>query len=382
MKYLLTLLIRNSLDAPLLHTHLESLSGSDTLTSSKWRWSGDLFVNADELSAVQYGSIVISNPTESPSGELELRYTNFALKEGNSLRITKLHPISIFHLIRAACKPATQLLEVGPRGEADKERFGKLVGFMNYSHVVSALAISKKRLLTPMQIALVELFVGEISAGFLALIPTQNKPLLDAFSLSALVYNSNTLTAAVLPWKISTDRYRKVKWWGSLELSAVSLSRPLHGKEEVFLPRSSHFVSREQSLQIAQKGPVTQRMASILPAVNFLHFPRRLAETMSLPDRPFIIWDDYPLEAPHSETRALRTVLAACSSPRPAKEVQPLDHAKVIFVHIGALATLYRLPRLVERRSKHQETFFYLYGTHPNINPTQWGIREVFVLGE
>lgn len=356
--------LQSNLDAPLLNPSLSASSRKSGQMQKKWSWNGDLFVGTDDSSFIQYGSIVISDPTEPRSGDLEFRFTNFALAKGSPLRITTFHSISALQLVLTACKPATQLLKVGPHSDEDKQKFGKLVTFMDYSHVV----------------ALVELFVGELSVGFLALFPTENNSLSNDFGLFGHMRDNKNLTAAVLPWKISTDIYRKVRWWGSLEQPSTSIKYP-RGKEETSLPSSSRFISRGQSLRISEKGPITQRMIDVLPALSLLHFPYQLAEKMSYPERPFIIWDDHPPESPHLETRALRTVLAACSSPRPAKEVQPQDYARFIFVHVGALATLYRLPRLAERRRKHPETLFFLYGTHPNVSPVQWGMREAFILG-
>jgi hypothetical protein len=175
--------------------------------------------------------------------------------------------------------------------------------------------------------------------------------------------DNHNLLASVLPWQVSADKYEKVKWW----------AQPT--------PTHAHPRSQDQILQVASRGTLTQRTAAATFAVKLLKFPRSLGEYMSNPDRPFIIWDDNQAELPCLETRALRTILSCCTAPRPAREVSPQDQARVIFIHVGALSTLYRLPLLAERRGSRYDLSFYLYGSHPNVHPLRWGIREIFILG-
>jgi hypothetical protein len=103
---------------------------------TKWSWSGDLFVNTGLDSAVQYGVVTFSEPTEAPQGELELRFTNFALNAGNSLRLDRFYGTHLLSLVRSACKPPTQLLKVSPKSESDQENFSKLVAFMARERLV------------------------------------------------------------------------------------------------------------------------------------------------------------------------------------------------------------------------------------------------------
>jgi len=53
----------------------------------------------------------------------------------------------------------------------------------------------------------------------------------------------------------------------------------------------------------------------------------------------------------------------------------------VIFVHVGALRTLNKLPALADRRCKRPEIQFITYGSHESVKPIFWGFEQVFPVG-
>jgi hypothetical protein len=54
---------------------------------------------------------------------------------------------------------------------------------------------------------------------------------------------------------------------------------------------------------------------------------------------------------------------------------------RAVFVHVGALRTLRRLPALMERLFKRPDVRFFTYGWHERVHPHQWGVREIFPVG-
>jgi hypothetical protein len=51
-------------------------------------------------------------------------------------------------------------------------------------------------------------------------------------------------------------------------------------------------------------------------------------------------------------------------------------------LHVGGIKSLPHLPGLAEKRSKQPQIRFYTYGTHEDVNPSRWHLREVFPIGE
>jgi hypothetical protein len=54
---------------------------------------------------------------------------------------------------------------------------------------------------------------------------------------------------------------------------------------------------------------------------------------------------------------------------------------RLIFLHVGAMKSLSHLPALAEKRNKQPQIRFYTYGSHENVTPLRWQIREVFPIG-
>jgi len=129
-----------------------------------------------------------------------------------------------------------------------------------------------------------------------------------------------------------------------------------------------------------RRGHLLRRYPIYCRGVFALKFPKWLHDHMSQPNREFCIWNDgadgYP-KLPYLETRWLLSILSHCR----AKDAGRKADVRVVFVHVGAMKTLYKLPALVERRSRRPEIQFFTYGTHESVSPERWGIHEIFPLG-
>lgn len=118
-------------------------------------------------------------------------------------------------------------------------------------------------------------------------------------------------------------------------------------------------------------------------ALRILQFPTWLNTFMSEPgrDRGFSVWwdgGDGSRKKPAMETHMLYAILEQCR----AKKLSNLADARVVFVHVGAIKTLHKLPGFLDLLSKSCHVQFYTYGSHESVPPEQWGVREIFPCGK
>lgn len=64
-----------------------------------------------------------------------------------------------------------------------------------------------------------------------------------------------------------------------------------------------------------------------------------------------------------------------------ARNVGHKADVRVIFVHVGALETVRRLPAFAMRRARNPEIRIYSYGTCHSVPPERWGLREIYPIG-
>lgn len=55
--------------------------------------------------------------------------------------------------------------------------------------------------------------------------------------------------------------------------------------------------------------------------------------------------------------------------------------ARIVFVHVGAMRCIRKMPHLVERRCNRHDVRFVTYGNHECVGPAAWGFHEIFPLG-
>lgn len=107
-----------------------------------------------------------------------------------------------------------------------------------------------------------------------------------------------------------------------------------------------------------------------------------------LPSRQYCVWAHQEgarsttardLANERNDTKAL---LELCASLRAEKVKSETPGARLVFIHVGSLRSIRKMPLLVERRCNRPEFRFFTYGTHECFKPSSWGIREIFSIGK
>jgi hypothetical protein len=197
-----------------------------------------------------------------------------------------------------------------------------------------------------LQAAIIPLFLDNAEVASLIVFPSTIQYLWRRFKVPADLQQAGTFIAALVPWTLTPAEY-----------SSIDIQRSL-GKF-----KASEF-----------KHPTSR-------AHQYLEFPHELQAYMSQPQRTYCVWwspGDGTTKIPGLETDLLHIIMRSCR----AKNVGHKSDVRVVFVHIGAVSTLHKLPALAERRSKRPELHFYTYGTHASVPREQWGVRAIYPLGK
>jgi hypothetical protein len=220
------------------------------------------------------------------------------------------------------------------------------------------------------------LSVAGTSAGVLVLFPSGNLQLCKKLEISDdLRSDDGFFMGVVLPWKLSSDHYDPLRWF--------SVNRKLQGPADFPHVRRGGQRVRLQELELSALD------AGFVRAVHLLRFPHWLLQRMADHEKvqqAYCVWDttgDHSNDArtpdcPDIETRALRTILYRSG----AQDVGHRRDVRTVFIHVGAMRTVSRLQALSERRTKRPEIAWILYGSHPTVHPTLWGVREIWPLGQ
>jgi hypothetical protein len=173
----------------------------------------------------------------------------------------------------------------------------------------------------------------------------------------------NCLIGAVYPWSLPDTRFKQAGW--------SSVGSVVHDRH------ITHSLATTTD-DLALKDPALYRSLSLL------RFPRLLVDFLTrLPGARCCLWDmnahngssDGALDM---DTRALQIILRKYKG----KLMKPSERADIIFIHIGALSTIYRLPMLNDRRAKEPQLRVVTYGAHYSVPTSHWGVREIWPLGE
>jgi len=135
-----------------------------------------------------------------------------------------------------------------------------------------------------------------------------------------------------------------------------------------------------------QQGPRTRSIVKYprqYRANKILGFPEALRKFLSDPPyvRTFTIWPD-----PDSRTSAMKdrqsletglllNILASGQRTASSK-----SDARVAFIHISSLHQIHKFPEFAERRTKSYLQF-YTYGTHYDVPPDMWAVKEIYPCG-
>lgn len=193
------------------------------------------------------------------------------------------------------------------------------------------------------------------------LFPTNAGDLCQQLKITPQPQPAVNLHIALIPWSLTPSQIAK----NSFRLFSLYLPQDI----------STHWVLDQNKLEMTVRSK-----PQLYRALQILKFPQSLYEYMSGSDRHYCIWyepSDGTMRKPASETMLLKVILDEVKAPEVAHSASP----RVIFVHVGALRTLHKLPRFTDRRTNYSLIQFYTYGTHEDVSPNIWGIREIYPCG-
>jgi hypothetical protein len=189
------------------------------------------------------------------------------------------------------------------------------------------------------------LFFEDKEVASMLIFPSMLRDVWSCFNVPVDWQHTGEFIAALIPWKITPKEYSHI------------------------YPSLVSFVPPDFKCLTSQ-------------AIQFLEFPHYLWKYMATPRHPYCVWwspGDGTVAAPGLETMLLDNAMKAC---RAVKVGPDHDELRVVFVHVGAVKSLHRVPAIAKRRKQHPETHFYSYGSHPSVSPKYWGVRAIYPLGK
>lgn len=213
------------------------------------------------------------------------------------------------------------------------------------------------------QVALSPIYLDENLIGHILLFPPTMDHLVKHLKVPPELRQSGGLVAALVSWSL----------------------RPAQLSCRVDKPCSTFLARNAKLLPRAEKSTWNRSIRSMVSyhhALRILSFPRLLHDflTSGSSDRGYYAWlgrgDTRHSKKPKLETAFLHNIMAQTN----AKYVGSNGTPRVVFVHVGALNTLHKLPKFPEWRAR-TATHFYTYGTHESVPRTVWGIREIYPCG-
>ncbi|KAI0322269.1 hypothetical protein OF83DRAFT_854405 [Amylostereum chailletii] len=314
----------------------------------KFKWSGELMMNTAKDRTDRVCDISLTEPAEPRPGAARFSVFFSTEEPPRNLTIAKLLPQSTLNLLRPACLPPAQVAKLGYQDEKDAGALSALAKYM-----------ASRRLMTYTSLSLDGSFFA-----ILLIFPSSVEEMCRQFRVQG-IQRSGPFVAVLIPWAVTGEKARKNRTTrSSIDRGLSQLPSPS--------PPSVTFSDRHHSVRFA---PAYHR------ALRFLDLPKSVHDYISGPDHPCDIWhipSDGTPNVEGFETKALRSILRKCRAVVvDSKPTIP----RVVFVHVGSVRTLHRLPSLVDRRRDYASIRFYTYGTHPSVPPERWGHREIFPLG-
>ncbi|KAJ6627259.1 hypothetical protein B0H10DRAFT_431154 [Mycena sp. CBHHK59/15] len=309
----------------------------------KWKWSGKFLV--DVADKTEHLCDVVMNDLVPPLAEG--MGINVAMASADSVHLLSFHDLMDMREFLKTCitidqstgerKLGQQLARLGPSFDKDIEPLRILARYMTKKQFVS---------LVPVKLD------GDL-VGHILFFPPIMKILITMLGVPPELQQNSSLVAALLPWKPFPEESRRP--FGLLPAhTSPLLSPPVDWKKN--LTKSNYQL-----------------------ALRILKFPTPLFEWMSKSNRPYCIWSmSSERKGPHDrETGYLISILNQCGVTRVGFKAE----IRAVFVHVGALKDIHKMPLLVERRSRTLSIRFFTYGTHETVHPEQWGVREIYPLG-
>ncbi|KAG5639362.1 hypothetical protein H0H81_003506 [Sphagnurus paluster] len=309
----------------------------------RWSWSGPVFT---EAKTSELFNVTFFETTKIIEGGMRF---SVALATTEKLEFLSFHDIADLDSILLACDGIHQLARVGPEGNDDVL---PLQIFCTY------MVKMQKMVLWP--ISLDDNVVGHII--FFTDNFTRPGFITRRFRPPNELQRMGSLIAALVPWSLSSGQLQK------------NPRKP----PNTFLPGK---ISIEPMIADKARWERTVRSKpSYQHALRVLNFPQQLYDFMS-GDRTYWTWHegaDGTKKKPGMETRMLVAIMDQCRATKPRKN---LADTRVVFVHVGAVHTLHKLSGFQDFCSSLFHIQFYTYGSHENVPPLYWGIREIYPCG-
>ncbi|CAL1696456.1 unnamed protein product [Somion occarium] len=310
----------------------------------KWKWTGELYMDTGHDMATKLCSITLSDPTEPKPQGLRL---NICLSTADSIRFKKLHDAPDLPTMLQASEPVQQFCRVTHKEAEDLNALKTLQTYM-----------TKKRMFTYAHV-----YLDHNPVALLVVFPSTHTDICNLLKVPLYLAHDGALIAALIPWTLASEQYQKNRWTKSRSLISATEHGLDPGFTELFKTTGKQLILTHPSLQ---RG------------LRIHKFPKKLFD--SLTKKPYCVWfspTDGPMNSPGFETASLKAVLKACG----AFDVGYKKDVKAIFVHVGALNTMHKVPSIANRRAKIPDLRFFTYGTHETVPPERWGVREVYPIG-
>ncbi|KAK7694392.1 hypothetical protein QCA50_001578 [Cerrena zonata] len=309
----------------------------------KWKWSGELYMDTNEDSATKLCNISLTEPTEPRPGGLRI---NLCLTSTDSLRFKKLHNVWDLSTMLQASEAVQQFCRVIPKESDDADPLKTLHTYM-----------IKNELFTYAHI-----YLDHNPVALLIVFPSAHTTICNLLRSPRIITDDGGLVSALVPWSLASEQYQKSRWTKPRQL--ISTDYQLDpGFTDMF---------KAVTKQKLVTNPLLQH------GLRLHKFPRRLFD--SLFKKPYCIWfspSDGPPNNPGYETATMKVILNTCS----ALDVGYKRDVNAMFIHVGALNTMYKVPAMANRRAKQPDLRFFTYGTHETVHQSRWGLREVYPLG-
>ncbi|TFK40949.1 hypothetical protein BDQ12DRAFT_678640 [Crucibulum laeve] len=307
----------------------------------KWKWSGPLHLHHTGATKMLCNVAFYDLSEPRPMG---LRFP-VVINSMEKLELLSFHNAADMGTFLSACRCSDQVARLGPKDAQDVSLIETLIKYMDKHQKVALIPIS----------------LDSNLVGHILLFPRSIERLSSAFRIPSELLVKGSLIATLLPWKLTPSQVAMES------RKPATLLIPSHTRLQPTLesPRWIRAIRTKLTYQ---------------HALHVLKFPLELHTFLSSRERPFCIWyevGDGSKQNAGFETMLLYSIMEQCRASNVGKKAD----VRVVFVHVGALDTLHRLPALMERRAKTPHLRFYTYGTHESIMPEHWGIREIYPRG-
>ncbi|KAF5377681.1 hypothetical protein D9615_005211 [Tricholomella constricta] len=310
----------------------------------KWSWSGSVFTEAKPSEPVF--NVTFYDVTEHMQGGMRF---SVALSSMNRLDFTSFHDAVDLDSILLACDGVHQFARLGPKGNDDVEPLQIFSTYMAKMQKVIFFPIS----LDNITVAHIIFFHHNTA------IPARR------FRPPFELQRTGSLVAALVPWT----------------LTSAQLQKHYRKPPNAYLP--ANIDMKATMTDKARWERTIRTKAAYQHALRILKFPQWLHKYMSEEgrERTYWVWwegGDGTKKKPGVETQLLHTIMDQCRAKKPRNN---LAEIRIVFVHVGAIKTLYKLPGFLDFCSVSSHIQFYTYGTHHTVPPPYWGVREIYPCG-